>query len=106
MLSWDYSRRNMLEVRFETVMSEFDATFKKLFESFGFSAQELSKASRIAAKEDLGRMTDKQTQAMEHVSSRGTTKWKKYFGEVHKETFKHRFGDALVRLGYETSNDW
>jgi hypothetical protein len=37
MLNWNYSLPNMLEVRFETVMSEFDATFQKLFESFGFS---------------------------------------------------------------------
>jgi hypothetical protein len=106
MLNWNYSLPNMLEVRFETVMSEFDVTFKKLFESFGLAGRELSKALRIVAKEDLGRMTDEQLAAMDHVSSGGTTKWQKYFGEVHKEAFKHRFGDALVRLGYEASNDW
>jgi len=106
MLNWNYSRPNMLEVRFETLMGEFDATFKTLFESFGLSAQDVSRASRIAAKEDLGRMTDKQIEAMDHVSSRGTTKWQEYFGEIHKEAFGKRFGDAVIHLGYETTNDW
>jgi len=87
-------------------VSQFDATFRTLFESFGLSAQQTSAALHIATKYDLTRMTDDQIRASDHVSSRDTTKWRKYFREVHKETFKRRFGDALVRLGYETSNDW
>jgi len=32
--------------------------------------------------------------------------WKEYFTEEHKALFKDVAGDLLVRLGYETDNDW
>ena len=35
-----------------------------------------------------------------------TGEWKKYFTDEHKNIFKDVAGDLLVRLGYETSNDW
>ena len=35
-----------------------------------------------------------------------TGEWIKYFTEEHKEIFKDVGGDLLIRLGYESSNDW
>jgi len=35
-----------------------------------------------------------------------TGEWKKYFTEEHKKVFKEVAGDLLVRLGYESKNDW
>ena len=35
-----------------------------------------------------------------------TGEWKKHFTQEHKSTFKDVAGDLLVRLGYETNNDW
>lgn len=32
--------------------------------------------------------------------------WKNHFNDSHKAAFKDRFGDILVKLGYETTNDW
>lgn len=32
--------------------------------------------------------------------------WRQYFTEEHKRLFKEVAGDLLIRLGYETSNDW
>jgi hypothetical protein len=32
--------------------------------------------------------------------------WKEHFTEEHKRLFKDVVGDLLVRLGYETTNDW
>jgi hypothetical protein len=32
--------------------------------------------------------------------------WKNHFTEKHKQLFKDRYGDLLVKLGYENSNDW
>jgi hypothetical protein len=31
---------------------------------------------------------------------------KKHFKEVHNKIFKDVAGDLLVKLGYETNNDW
>ncbi len=35
-----------------------------------------------------------------------TGEWKKYFKEEHKRVFKEVAGDLLVKLGYESNNDW
>jgi len=32
--------------------------------------------------------------------------WTNHFQPVHVEAFKQRFGDAMVKLGYEKNNDW
>jgi sulfotransferase 6B1 len=35
-----------------------------------------------------------------------TGEWKKYFKDEHKALFKEIAGDLLVKLGYESNNDW
>ena len=35
-----------------------------------------------------------------------TGEWKKHFTEEHKRIFKSVAGDLLIRLGYESNNDW
>jgi hypothetical protein len=35
-----------------------------------------------------------------------TGEWKKYFSDEHKKIFKNVAGNLLVKLGYETDNDW
>ncbi len=35
-----------------------------------------------------------------------TGEWKKHFTDEHKKIFKEVAGDLLIRLGYETDNDW
>ena len=35
-----------------------------------------------------------------------TGEWKKHFTENNKKIFKDAAGDLLIRLGYETGNDW
>jgi hypothetical protein len=36
----------------------------------------------------------------------GTGNWKKVFTGEHVKLFKEQTGDLLIRLGYETSDDW
>jgi hypothetical protein len=103
MLDWNYARPNVLELRFETLRSDFDATFTQMFDRFGLTPAERSTALGIAAKEDLGRMTREQIQAIDHVTSPDAEKWREHFEAIHHRTFQQRFGDALVRLGYESS---
>lgn len=106
MLAWDYANPHVMEVKFEALMGEFDATFKSMFEFFGFSESQIDKGLRIARKEDLGRKSDRQLRANTHISSRQTTKWQRYFKSSHKEAFEKRFKGALVKLGYEEGDSW
>jgi len=36
----------------------------------------------------------------------GKSEWQKYFNEDLKNNFKDKFGSLLIKLNYETNNDW
>lgn len=106
MRDWDYTNPWVKEVRFESLMNDFDGVFTALFEHFGFSEKQIKQGLRLAQKEDLSRKSDRQLRGNNHISSRKTTKWKTYFEATHKEAFNNRFGNVLSELGYETNDDW
>lgn len=106
MLAWDYRQADVLEVKFEDVMSDYDATFRTIFAHLGFSRSRLEAGLRVAAKHDLSRKSDREVRAMAHVSSKRPGKWQAYFTKKHRVAFREQFGDALIRLGYETDHDW
>lgn len=106
MLAWDYQQTNMLEMKFEDLMGNFDGSFEQIFEHFRFSAEEIETNLRIASGHDLGRKSAEEIAQMAHVSTRKTSKWRDYFEPIHKDTFIDLFGDALITLGYEDDNDW
>lgn len=86
-------------------MSGLNSTFEPLFKKFGFSDTQVERALALSAEEDISSMSDEQVAANKHITtSRQTTRWQLYFEYVHKEAFKQRFGDALIKLGYEESN--
>jgi len=102
MLDWDYKNPNVEEIKFEDLMNDFDQTFGRVFEHCGLSEAEMARGLQIAARHDLNRMDDRQLEQNDHIASRQTTKWQKYFTPAHFQAFEERFGDALVKLGYET----
>jgi hypothetical protein len=106
MMDWDYGHPSVLEIRFEDIMSNYDGTFRSVFQYIGLSGTRLEQAIGIAASEDLNRMTPREIQSNPHISSRRTSKWQLYFEDVHRRRFDQLFGDALVRLGYESSRFW
>lgn len=106
MRNWNYSRDNILEIKFEEIMSNYDDTFHLLFEHLGFSISEIEMGINIASHHDLGRKSTEEIRKMDHVSSKNTTKWKKYFELEHKRAFIRRFNNVLVELGYEKDNNW
>jgi hypothetical protein len=102
MLNWNYEIDNILEVKFEEIMSMYDISFLRILEHCGFSGQPLQKAVQISFDEDLNRMSDDELENNAHIVSRETGKWEKYFTPTLETAFSDRFGDALVRLGYES----
>ncbi len=106
MKEWNYNRNNILEIKFESLMDNYDDTFRAIFEYLGFSKIEIKRGMLIAAEHDLGRKSDQQIKQLKHVSSKKTSKWADYFEPEHKKTFIKKFGDVLIDLGYENDNNW
>lgn len=106
MMAWDDSTRNVLTVKFEDLMADYDTTFCQILEHVGFSGVQLKSGLRLARRHDLSRKSAKEIEKIKHVSSPVVSKWKKYFEPEHKALFLKKFGDALIRLGYETDHNW
>jgi hypothetical protein len=106
MRDWNYNKDNILEVKFEDLMENYDDTFRLIFDHLGFSKSKIDLGLSIASKHDLGRKKTKEIEKDEHIFSRDTNKWKNYFEAVHKEVFIKYFGNVLIELGYESDNNW
>ena len=106
MLAWNYAQEGMLELKFEHLMRDYDATFHKIFTHIGLSGAQLRAAMRTAANHDLSKKSDHEIRAIKHVSSKKPGKWQHCFTDAHRQRFHELFGDALVRLGYETGDNW
>ncbi len=104
--AWLYDRKNILEVRFEDLMDSYDVVFEKIFKYVGFDGDMLNRAKNVAIRHDISRKSDSEIRNMKHVSSRRSKKWQQCFEEAHKEVFKSKFGDILIRLDYEINGDW
>lgn len=101
MRAWDYGHPDIMEVRFEDIMANFDSQFAAIFGFLGFSGRQLSSAMRVAAKEDLNRKSAAEISSDPHIASRQTSKWRAYFDQPLEEHFRTRFGNVVEALGYE-----
>jgi hypothetical protein len=106
MRAWDYGKSNILEVKFENLMRNYDDTFSSIFHHLGFSDADVNTCLEIAAKHDLGRKPIEEISQMEHVSSTNHTRWREYFERQHKQQFIKKFDNVLIDLGYEKDNQW
>jgi hypothetical protein len=106
MKNWNYNMNNILELKFEELMTDYDNIFQIIFQYIGFSKSQIKTGMEIAKKHDLRRKSDQEIQNDKHISSRNFSKWKKYFEEEHKKKFNQKFGEILINLGYETNNNW
>jgi hypothetical protein len=106
MAEWDYNMKNVLEVKFEDLMADYDHVFQSIFEFIGLKPEQADLGLKIAEKHDIGRKTDDEIKKIEHVSSKKTNRWMDFFEEGHKAYFKEKFGSILVDLGYESDDAW
>lgn len=106
MTAWEFGDPRVVELRFETIMADFDRSFTEIFEHLGLEGDQLAEALALAQEHDLGRKSDRALAANPHVSSRETTRWQRYLTEEHRRLFKERHGELLVSLGYEEDLDW
>lgn len=106
MAAWDYGAASILEVTFEDLMGEYDATFARIFSHCGFTAAQTQQALALAATEDLSRKSDREIAADSHITTRNTSRWSQYFSPTLKAAFGSQFGNVLIDLGYERTHDW
>lgn len=106
MTQWNFNNSSIKEIRYETLMSEYDQTFKQMFEHFGFNNEQIRLGLEVAASQDINRMSDEILNENNHITSRQFSRWQEHFEDIHKATFKQKFIEIVMQLGYETTDSW
>lgn len=104
--NWNYDNENILEIKIEDLISDYDKNFLHVFEHLQISKPEIAICMKIASHHNLKNMSDSEVEKVKHVSSRNPSRWKEYFEDIHKQAFLDKFGDTLIELGYEKNNHW
>lgn len=112
MLSWDYCRPNVLELRFENLISDEFNQFERIFrflkmvpESLG--AADLAQVVRQNTFQVLsgGRKPGEQD-VQSHYRRGSPGDWREHFDDTHIDYFKKLYNPLLIKLGYESKEDW
>jgi len=100
MISWK-ERDNVITIRMEDLVANFDESFEKLFRWLGIPETSIPICMEIARGHDMNRMRADQIASNPHISTGKLRKWEEYFSSQVTEAYEERFGDAHLKLGYE-----
>jgi hypothetical protein len=90
-------------IRFENLVNLRDTTLNAMLDEVEKTGYRIPTPREKALKILVEAIQPKKSHTFRSGKTGG---WKEYFTEEHKSLFKEVAGDLLVRLGYETTNDW
>jgi sulfotransferase family protein len=109
MAAWDYRRPEFLELRYEDVIADEHGWFTKLFRHYGFTDTAVEESVEIAGGFSFSKVTGRkigEAATGSHLRSGRHGQWREDFSPANVALFKRLTGDLVVRLGYETDEDW
>ena len=109
MYSWDYNNPDFFEFKYEDIIHNEEEVFYKIFKHYNFHDKAIQNSIIIAEKFNFKNQTKRQIGIIKqnsHLRSGRIGEWQELFTKEHKQQFKELFGNILIKLGYETSNNW
>jgi len=97
--SYEKHKGNFFLVKFEDLVSDRTRVIADISQFLDLPVDE----EKLAKDTSFGSM---RKSAPQHLRKGKVGDWHSHFNNKHREIFKQIAGDTLVRLGYETSNDW
>jgi hypothetical protein len=101
MAAWSLNHADALDVKLEDVMADFDGAMLRIFDHFGFTAEQNQAALEVAGSEDIRRMDDAAIADRPQITSRTISKWREMLSAAQIARFEARYGDLIRSLGYE-----
>ncbi|MBK7319992.1 sulfotransferase domain-containing protein [Candidatus Villigracilis affinis] len=96
-------QKSVMCLRFEDLINNRDTTLMSMLDEIEKTGYKIPTPREKA----LAILVDAIQPKKSHTFRSGKTGgWKQYFDEDHKKLFKDIAGDLLMKLGYESSNDW
>jgi Sulfotransferase domain len=109
MKNWDYTNPNFLEIKLEDLAKNEKSIFEQIFQQYGFSQEEMELAmsvvDELSFEKRAGRERGKEDRNS-HFRKGVSGDWKNHFTPDHKELFKITYPGTLVKLGYESDENW
>jgi hypothetical protein len=107
MLAWPGGRPDCFECRYEDLIVDRSGdAFLPVIRHLGFDEAQSALALKIYQEKHIFRDEGRESMDRDHVRSGAARQWPAVFDRTLATAFIDRFGDALVRLGYETDNAW
>jgi hypothetical protein len=107
MLAWPRGRADCFECRYEDLIADRSGdVFRQAVRHLGFDETQSAIALKIYREKHIFREEGREGISVGHVRSGAARQWPAIFDHALATAFIDRFGNALVRLGYETDNSW
>jgi hypothetical protein len=109
MVNWCYGNPDFLELRYEDVIRDEEGCFRRLFAHYGFTRAAVERSVVIAKRFSFENQTKRkigEVQPKSHLRSGRPGEWRHLLSDGQKARCKEVLGEALIRLGYETSKEW
>lgn len=100
MANWNYELDNVLEVKMEDILKNYDEVFSNIFDHLGFTGKLREKALHIAQSHDLNRMSASEIKANKHIHSKNHSKRENLLDDEILKSFTEKYGETLKKLGY------
>jgi hypothetical protein len=109
MAAWRYDDPRFFEIRYEDLMGDSEALFRRLFTHYGFAPEAVEVALEIARRNSFERRAGRapgQVQERSVLRSGRPGQWREHFTPGVKARFQEAYGDLLIQLGYERDAAW
>jgi len=104
MSRWNYTNPAFIEVKYEDlILDENLILFSKIFTFLGFPRKVIPQILQVAYDNSVFSGNLKKSL---HIRSGEAKQWQKYFTPRLKKRFSELFNDVLIKLGYETDDNW
>ncbi len=109
MNKWYYDDPDILEIKFESLTKEPFEMFSKIFNHIDIDIDKNHLASildEFSFKNLSGGRKKGQEDVNSHFRKGVPGDWKNHFTQEHIDLFKQKWGDLIIRLGYEKDITW
>lgn len=105
---WDYHQPHVFECKYEDLICDTDMVlFERAARHLGFSDADMQTCLSVFWKKSLfGGKKKAKGKGKMHIRSGDPRQWPGVFDREMGAMFGKRFGDVLIRLGYESGNGW
>jgi hypothetical protein len=110
MYDWDYCLPNVREIKFEDLIANPSKNFSEIFQFLGIAEEYNAKILEEVQKNDFSVLSGGRKAGQEdltnHYRNGVPGNWKNHFEKEHIKFFKENYNPLLLKLGYETTENW